>query len=51
MADILAEIGRSAGFWHSERGHYMVRQSGARYVKALAEYLRSRLPRPGRRRL
>ncbi|OGO46577.1 MAG: hypothetical protein A2W34_01835 [Chloroflexi bacterium RBG_16_64_32] len=51
MADILAEIGRSAGFWHSERGHYMVRQSGARYVKALAEYLRSRLPRPVLRRL
>jgi DGQHR domain-containing protein len=51
MADILAEIGRSAGFWHSERGHYMVRQSGARYVKALAEYLRARLPRPVLRRL
>ena len=51
LADILAEIGRSAGFWHSERGHYMVRQSGARYVKALAEYLRARLPRPILRRL
>jgi DGQHR domain-containing protein len=51
FADILAEIGRSAGFWHSERGHYMVRQSGARYVKALAEYLRARLPRPVLRRL
>jgi DGQHR domain-containing protein len=51
MADILAEIGRSGGFWHSERGHYMVRQSGARYVKALAEYLRARLPRPVLRRL
>lgn len=51
MGEILAEIGRSAGFWHSERGHYMVRQSGARYVKALAEYLRSRLPRPVLRRL
>lgn len=51
MADILAEIGRSAGFWHSERGHYMVRQSGARYTKALAEYLRARLPRPVLRRL
>ena len=22
-------VGRSAGFWHSERGHHMVRQSGA----------------------
>jgi len=51
VADILAEIGRSAGFWHNERGHYMVRQSGARYVKALAEYLRARLPRPVLRRL
>lgn len=51
MADILAEIGRSAGFWHQERGHYMVRQSGTRYVKALAEYLRSRLPRPVLRRI
>ncbi len=51
IADIFAEIGRSAGFWHSERGHYMVRQSGARYVKALAEYLRARLPRPVLRRL
>lgn len=51
MADILAEIGRSAGFWHGERGHYMVRQSGARYVKALAEYLRARFPRPVLRRL
>jgi hypothetical protein len=29
----------------------MVRQSGARYVKALAEYLRARLPRPVLRRL
>ena len=51
IADVFAEIGRSGGFWHSERGHYMVRQSGARYVKALAEYLRARLPRPTLRRL
>ena len=51
IADVFAEIGRSGGFWHSERGHYMVRQSGARYVKALAEYLRARLPRPVLRRL
>ncbi len=51
MADILSEIGRSAGFWHGERGHYLVRESGARYVKALAEYLRARLPRPRLRRL
>ncbi len=51
IADVFAEIGRSGGFWHCERGHYMVRQSGARYVKALAEYLRARLPRPVLRRL
>jgi hypothetical protein len=51
MADVLAEVGRSSGFWHSERGHYMVRESGARHVKALAEYLRARLPRPVLRRL
>ena len=44
-------VGRSAGFWHSVRGHHMVRQSGARYIKALAEYLRERLPRPVLRRL
>ena len=51
MYDILSEVGRSAGFWHATRGHYMVRQSGARYVRALAEYLRERLPRPVLRRL
>ncbi len=51
MYDILSEIGRSAGFWHASRGHYMVRQSGARYVRALAEYLRERLPRPVLRKL
>ncbi len=51
MYHILSEIGRSAGFWHQTRGHYMVRQSGARYVRALAEYLRERLPRPVLRRL
>jgi DGQHR domain-containing protein len=51
MYDILSEVGRSGGFWHGTRGHYMVRQSGARYVRALAEYLRERLPRPVLRRL
>jgi hypothetical protein len=29
----------------------MVRQSGTRYIKALAEYLRERLPRPVLRKL
>jgi hypothetical protein len=29
----------------------MVRQSGSRYIRALAEYLRERLPRPVLRRL
>ena len=51
MYDVLSNVGRSAGFWHVTRGHYMVRSSGARYVKALAEYLRDRLPRPVLRRL
>ncbi len=51
MYDILSDVGRSAGFWHAARGHYMVRSSGARFVRALAEYLRERLPRPILRRL
>jgi len=51
MYDTLSYVGRSAGFWHSVRGHHMVRQSGARAVRALAEYLRERLPRPVLRRL
>jgi DGQHR domain-containing protein len=49
--DVMSYVGRSAGFWHSVRGHQMVRQSGTRYIKALAEYLRERLPRPVLRRL
>ncbi len=51
MADTLSYIGRSAGFWHQVRGHQMVRQSGTRYIRVLAEYLRDRLPRPVLRRL
>lgn len=51
MNDSLSYVGRSAGFWHAVRGHHMVRQSGARYVRGLAEYLRERLPRPVLRRL
>lgn len=51
MAQVLAEMGRTAGFWHLQRGHHLVRQSGSRYVRALAEYLRDRLPRPVLRRL
>jgi DGQHR domain-containing protein len=51
MSDILSYVGRSAGFWHGVRGHYMVRTTGSRAVKALAEYLRERLPRPVLRRL
>lgn len=50
MYDILSEVGRSAGFWHITRGHHLVQHSGARYVRALAEYLRERLPRPILRR-
>lgn len=51
MNEVLSYVGRSAGFWHNVRGHHLVRQSGARYVRALAEYLRERLPRPVLRRL
>ena len=51
MTDTLTYVGRSAGFWHTVRGHYMVRTSGSRAVKALAEYLRERLPRPVLRRI
>jgi len=51
MHDVLSDVGRSAGFWHTKRGHHMVRESGARYVRVLAEYLRARLPRPVLRRL
>lgn len=51
MYDILSDVGRSAGFWHTTRGHHLAQQSGARYVRALAEYLRERLPRPVLRRL
>src|SRR5438093_1157405 len=35
--DVLSEAGRSAGFWHITRGHFMVRHNGARYVRALAQ--------------
>jgi DGQHR domain-containing protein len=51
MNDVLSYVGRSAGFWHATRGDHMVRQSGSRYIKALAAYLRERLPRPVLRRL
>jgi hypothetical protein len=51
MADTLSYVGRSTGFWHAARGHYMVRASGSRAVKTLAEYLRERLPRPVLRRV
>lgn len=49
--DLLSDVGRSAGFWHTTRGHYMVRHTGAKYTRALAQYLRERLPRPVLRRL
>jgi DGQHR domain-containing protein len=49
--DVLSDVGRSAGFWHVTRGHFMVRHTGTRYVRALAQYLRERLPRPVLRRL
>ena len=46
MHEVLSDVGRSAGFWHVTRGHHMVRQTGARAVRALADNLRERLPRP-----
>jgi hypothetical protein len=51
MLDTLSYLGRSAGFWHTVRGHYMARSTGSKATKALAEYLRERLPRPVLRRL
>lgn len=51
MTDTLSYVGRSAGFWHAGRGHYTVRGTGSRAVKALAAYLRERLPRPVLRRI
>jgi DGQHR domain-containing protein len=51
MVDTLGYVGRSAGFWHVSRGHHLTRGSGSRAVKALAEYLRDRLPRPVLRRI
>ncbi|HVP05061.1 MAG TPA: DGQHR domain-containing protein [Dehalococcoidia bacterium] len=51
MLDTLSYVGRSAGFWHTGRGHHLVRNSGSRAVRALAEYLRDRLPRPVLRRI
>lgn len=51
MLDTLSYVGRSAGFWHVARGHHLVRNSGSRAVKVLAEYLRDRLPRPVLRRI
>jgi DGQHR domain-containing protein len=51
MVDTLSYVGRSAGFWHIARGHHLVRTSGSRAVRALAEYLRDRLPRPVLRRI
>jgi DGQHR domain-containing protein len=51
MLDTLSYVGRSAGFWHTGRGHHLVRNTGSRATKALAEYLRDRLPRPVLRRI
>jgi hypothetical protein len=51
MVDTLSYVGRSAGFWHTARGHHLTQSTGSRAVKALAEYLRDRLPRPVLRRL
>ncbi len=51
MVDVMSYLGRSAGFWHTGRGHHLTQASGSRAVKSLAEYLRDRLPRPVLRRI
>ncbi|KPK45878.1 MAG: hypothetical protein AMJ77_06705 [Dehalococcoidia bacterium SM23_28_2] len=42
--EILGETGIKTEFWHATSGHPLVRESGAKYVRALGEYLRERLP-------
>ncbi|MBI1885099.1 MAG: hypothetical protein HYS09_02090 [Chloroflexi bacterium] len=44
MYDLLIETGISVGFWHKSHGHPMVKETGARYMRAAGEYLRERLP-------
>jgi DGQHR domain-containing protein len=42
--EILGETGIKTEFWHATSGHPLVRESGAKYMRALGDYLRERLP-------
>ncbi len=42
--EILAETGIKTEFWHASSSHPLVRESGVKYMRALGEYLRERLP-------
>ncbi len=42
--EILGETGIKTEFWHATSGHPLVKESGAKYMRALGEYLRERLP-------
>jgi len=42
--EILGETGIKTEFWHASSGHPLVKESGAKYMRALGEYLRERLP-------
>ncbi len=50
MYDLLIETGISVGFWHKSHGHPIVKETGARYIRAVGEYLRERLPQLARPR-
>ena len=43
-AAILGETGVKTEFWHASSGHPLVKESGVKYMRALGEYLRERLP-------
>ncbi|MDP2948048.1 MAG: DGQHR domain-containing protein [Chloroflexota bacterium] len=43
--EILGETGVNTDFWNASHGHPLVRETGAKYMRALGEYLRERLPR------
>jgi hypothetical protein len=45
MYEILGETGITAEFWSASRGHPLVKETGAKYMRALGEYLREHLPR------
>ena len=43
--EILGESGIAAEFWSATHGHPLVKETGAKYMRALGEYIRERLPR------